>query len=146
MIGEADISERVRLVGWVSGAEKLRLLSSARLVVVPSRQETFGLVALEALASATPVIAFDIPCLREVVPPGCGWLVTPFDVDGLAGEIAARYDAMAELGDAGRAGRVFASRFDWDLLARHQMDEYRQALPKTPGPATRPKVIGGRRI
>jgi glycogen(starch) synthase len=127
MMGEAGISGRVRLVG---------LLSSARLVVVPSRQETFGLVALEALASATPVIAFDIPCLREVVPPGCGWLVTPFDVDSLASEIVFRYGAMTDLGNAGREGRIFASRFDWDLLARHQLEEYRRALPNAAGLAT----------
>jgi hypothetical protein len=69
------VSDHGRFVGWVRGPEKHQLLSGSRLVVVPSRHKTFGIVAVEALAAATSVLAFDIPCLREVVPPGCGWRV-----------------------------------------------------------------------
>lgn len=132
IIENMGLSAKVHLAGWVRGAEKFRLLSSARLVVVPSRQETFGLVAIEALASATPVIAFDIPCLREVVPHDCGWLVTPFDVDRLAEEIAVRYDA-ANLPEIGIRGRCYASAFDWDLVAEQQLGEYRRSLSELRG-------------
>lgn len=99
----------------------------SRLVVIPSRQETFGLVAIEALASATPIIAFDIPCLKEVVPAGCGWLVAPFDVDRLADEMVTHYTAE-NLEDMGSRGRRYASAFDWDLLSNQQIQEYRRSL------------------
>lgn len=128
LVHDAGLSNRVRMVGWVSGVEKLNLLRSARLVVVPSRQETFGLVALEALGSATPVIAFDIPCLREVIPRGCGWLVPPFDVDRLASQIVQSYSDIRKLDVAGRVGRLYASGFDWDALASKQLEEYHGAL------------------
>ncbi|MFI2565601.1 glycosyltransferase family 4 protein [Paenarthrobacter sp. NPDC018779] len=126
-IHEAGLSQRVRLLGWLSGDEKFRALSDARLVVVPSRHETFGLVAIDALATGTPVIAFDIPCLREIVPPGAGWLVESFDVSAFAEEIARRY-AQPDLGGVATFGREFATGYNWDALATLQAGSYRESL------------------
>jgi glycosyltransferase involved in cell wall biosynthesis len=125
----ANVSDRVQFLGWVSGQEKLELLAAARIVVVPSRAETFGLVAVEALATGTPVIAFDIDCLREIVPPGCGWVVPPFDVTALAAEMVKRYGGRAELAATAVAGRKFAASFRWDALACRQLEAYCAALP-----------------
>jgi glycosyltransferase involved in cell wall biosynthesis len=132
------IAARVRFAGWVSGADKARLLSGSRVVVVPSRAETFGIVAVEALAAATPVVAFDIPCLREVVPAACGRLVPPFDVAALADRITTLYADTDRVLDMGTAGRAFAAGYDWDVLARRQADVYRSAVsqPRT-SPAPR---------
>lgn len=132
MARDSGLEERVRFTGWVDGADKFRLLSNARLAVIPSRHETFGLVAIEALATGTPTVAFDIPCLREVVPSGCGWLVEPFDTASLAREIVLRYNRPKELEDAGRMGREFAARFDWDALAFQQTAAYRATIPLLP--------------
>jgi glycosyltransferase involved in cell wall biosynthesis len=125
---QLGVADRVRFVGWVSGAEKTRLLNESRLLVLPSRAETFGLVALEALAAATPVLAFDLPALREVVPPGAGWLVTSFDVSALADRLAAVYDDDEAMLAAGRRGRAFAQGFDWADLAHDQALAYRAAV------------------
>ncbi|MDR6985812.1 glycosyltransferase involved in cell wall biosynthesis [Paenarthrobacter nitroguajacolicus] len=133
-IEAAGLSDRVVLLGWLSGEAKFEAMSDARLVVCPSRQETFGLVALEALATGTPVIAFDIPCLREIVPEGAGWLVDAFDVDALAKELGDRY-SQPGLDDVGARGRAFAAGYDWDRLAALQGVAYRAAVP---GP-TRPE-------
>ncbi|TVU62401.1 glycosyltransferase family 4 protein [Paenarthrobacter nitroguajacolicus] len=126
-IDDAGLSERVRLLGWLSGEKKFQALSDARLVVVPSRHETFGLVAIDALATGTPVITFDIPCLREIVPPGAGWLVEAFDVDAFGDEISRRY-VQSGLEEAGALGREFAAAYDWDALARMQATSYRESL------------------
>src|SRR3712207_8934203 len=48
---ELGIESRVEFTGWVTGWEKYELLASARLVALPSRFETFGIVALEAQAA-----------------------------------------------------------------------------------------------
>ena len=122
------VADRVRFPGWVSGADKARLLNASRLVVVPSRAETFGIVAVEALAAATPVLAFDIPCLREVVPADCGRLVPPFDVPALAAALLDLYADEDLLVAMGVAGRAFAAVFDWDVLARRQADLYRSTV------------------
>ncbi|WP_284977720.1 glycosyltransferase family 4 protein [Arthrobacter sp. fls2-241-R2A-200] len=125
-IADADLTDRVELLGWLSGEAKFKALSAARLVVLPSRQETFGLVAIEALATGTPVIAFDIPCLREIVPVGAGQLVPAFDVDALG---AAMVDQYGNTGSGVIAtARQFTARFNWDHLARRQGAAYWSAL------------------
>lgn len=127
LIDSLGVSGSVELVGWVAGAAKRDLVRSSRLVVVPSRHETFGLVAVEALAGGTPVVIFDIPSLREVVPEGCGWTVEPFDTKALAAELVRRYPDEAALLAAGRQGRAFARHFDWDVQAERQAALYRSA-------------------
>ncbi|AHI00374.1 glycosyltransferase [Kutzneria albida] len=129
---ELGIADRVRFAGWVSGRDKYELLASARLAVVPSRFETFGIVAVEALASGTPVVAFDIPCLREVIPAECGQLVEAFDVAAFARVVAERYQDEAWLAGAGRLGRQAARAWDWDLLAERQAEFYRAAVVSGP--------------
>ncbi|MCT9868917.1 glycosyltransferase family 4 protein [Paenarthrobacter aurescens] len=126
-IEDAGLSDRVSLLGWLSGDAKFQALSDARLVVVPSRQETFGLVAIEALATGTPVIAFNIPCLGEIVPDGAGWLVDAFDVGALANEMEVRY-AQPGLESVGAEGRAFAAGYNWDRLAALQAEAYRAAV------------------
>ncbi len=62
---------------------------AAHAVVVPSRREGLGLVAVEALALGRPVIASRTGGLPEVVTPGAGVLVTPDDPDALAAALRA---------------------------------------------------------
>jgi glycosyltransferase involved in cell wall biosynthesis/O-antigen/teichoic acid export membrane protein len=128
MVAERGLNDRVELVGPVHGEEKSRLLSSASLVAMPSRFETFGIVAIEAQAAGTPVIAFDIPCLREVVPSASGVLVPPFDVDWFARELIRLLAEPASVATMGRAGQRFASRYDWDAIALEQETAYREVL------------------
>ena len=114
-------------VGWVCGEQKARLLAGARVVAVPSRMETFGIVAVEALAAATPVVAFAITSLREVVPEGAGFAVPPFDVAAYAErleQLCADCDMALAMGSM---GRTFAAGYDWDVLAARQAEMYRMA-------------------
>ncbi|MFJ4025951.1 glycosyltransferase family 4 protein [Paenarthrobacter sp. NPDC089989] len=126
-IDSAGLADRVQFLGWLSGQQKFQAMADARLVVVPSRQETFGLVAIEALAVGTPVIAFDIPCLRENVPAGAGCVVPAFDAGALAQAIRRHYDDPG-LEKAGAIGREFAAGYDWDALADKQATTYCSAL------------------
>ncbi|WP_284980180.1 glycosyltransferase family 4 protein [Arthrobacter sp. fls2-241-R2A-200] len=126
-IRKSGLEGRIKMLGWLSGDRKFQALSDARLVVVPSRHETFGLVAIDALATGTPVIAFDIPCLRDVVPRGAGWLVDAFDVNAFADEMARRY-MDSGLRTAALIGREFAAGYNWDALADMQAKSYRDSL------------------
>lgn len=70
-----------RWIGAIDGARKRRLLAAARCVLIPSRvEETSSLVAMEALAAATPVIAYRSGALVDIVQHG----VTGYLVDGVA--------------------------------------------------------------
>jgi glycosyltransferase involved in cell wall biosynthesis len=123
-VARLGITDRVRFLGRVSGTAKYELLARARLVVMPSRFETFGIVAIEALACGTPVLAFRIPCLQAVIPDDCGRMVGAYSVPDYAAAMAEMYDS-AELTAMGVAGRRFARGFDWDQIALRQEDSYR---------------------
>lgn len=72
--------KQVRWIPLPSFAEKTKLLREARALFVTSQiAETTSLVALEAMASGTPVIAFETGALTEVVPKGTGFLVSTVD-------------------------------------------------------------------
>lgn len=126
-VARLGLDERVRFVGWISGEEKARLLAGARVVAMPSRIETFGIVAVEAFAAATPVVAFAIPSLREVVPEGAGFTVPPFDVTEYAKRLAEVCDDADLAVAMGAEGRRFAAGYDWDALAAKQAEVYRAA-------------------
>ncbi|MHC1560708.1 glycosyltransferase family 4 protein [Actinomycetospora sp. C-140] len=147
------VGDSVHFVGWVSGEAKYDLVANARLTVVPSRFETFGIVAAEALACGTAVVAYDIPCLREVVPSEAGALVPYTDehsTDAAALATAIRTvaccDGLREA--AAERGPALAAVHDWDALARAQERVLRDAagvpdrphadpppaVPPAPGP------------
>jgi glycosyltransferase involved in cell wall biosynthesis len=121
------IRERVDFAGRVEGAAKFELLASARVVCMPSRYEAFGMVAAEALACATPVLAFDIDCLREVVPAFAGRLVPVGDVGAYARALVDLLDHPETCLAMGQRGRRFARRFDWDEIAERQERVYLRA-------------------
>jgi phosphoheptose isomerase/glycosyltransferase involved in cell wall biosynthesis/O-antigen/teichoic acid export membrane protein/polysaccharide pyruvyl transferase WcaK-like protein len=122
------IAGRVRFVGRVDSADRLDFLAGAALVAMPSRFESFGMVAAEALAVGTPVVAFDIPCLRALVTPETGELVPSFRTD-LFGRALCRLMHDPERRDRiGRSGPASLAPLRWDLVADQQGAEYRRAL------------------
>ena len=106
---ELGVLDRVRLIGVVDDVAPY--LRGADLLLLPSRNESFGLVALEAQAAGIPVIASDVGGLPEVVQHGVsGYLFPPGDVEGMARRAAAvlRDRPLAER--VGRAGAERAAR------------------------------------
>lgn len=126
------IAEWVDFRGHVAGAEKHGLLASARAVLMPSRHETFGIVAAEALAAGARLVAFDAGPLREVTG-GHATLLPPEDVAGLTAAITA---ASTERDPAfvRAQRRRFARRYDWDDIAARQESLYLRAIAAEAGP------------
>jgi glycosyltransferase involved in cell wall biosynthesis len=64
------------------------IYSAASVIVVPSRMENLSLMVLEALSCGTPVVAFKIGGMPDMIIPGrTGWLVEPFNIDLLADHV-----------------------------------------------------------
>ena len=77
------VADRVSFTGVLDGVADV--LCAANLLLLPSETESFGLVALEAMASGVPVIASDVGGLPEVVEHGVtGFLAPVGDVDKMA--------------------------------------------------------------
>lgn len=66
VIRQMNLQENVWFSGLVSEEEKFRLLKSARLFVMPSRYESWGIVVGEAIAAGVPVVAYDLQCYRPI--------------------------------------------------------------------------------
>ena len=85
-----DLTSRVRRIGLLTGGERLDALAAADVLVYPSRDEVFGLVAAEALVCGTPVVVCDDNGCGELVAEVGGGLSTPYgNVERLASAIAA---------------------------------------------------------
>jgi glycosyltransferase involved in cell wall biosynthesis len=84
----AQSNKNVEYLGYVSEEEKVDLLKRARILIMPSRAETFGVVFVEAMASGTPVIGSkesrEIGILKENYN---GWFVEYGDPDGISRKI-----------------------------------------------------------
>jgi glycosyltransferase involved in cell wall biosynthesis len=103
----------VRWLGFLSRDELARLYASADLCVLPSHTETYGLVALEAMASGVAVIAADAGGLRESVRLGeNGLLVPPHDPVAFATAIETLVKDPARRAAFGVAARTAAVKRD----------------------------------
>jgi glycogen synthase len=120
------VFDRVQFVGWVPPEDRFKWLSSADFIAMPSRYESFGMVAAEALAVETPVVAFDIPCLRELVGSDVGAIVPEGDVDALAKAVRELSVDPRHRAILGAAGKAKVAHLTWDNIARAQASVYRE--------------------
>jgi glycosyltransferase involved in cell wall biosynthesis len=111
------LDDAVEFRGFVDEAEKVALYRGARVFVNPSEKEGWGLTVLEANACGTPVVASDVPGLRDAVLHDRSGLLAPFaDVDATATAIIrvlSEDDTWRRL----RAGALaWSARFRWDAV------------------------------
>jgi alpha-1,3-rhamnosyl/mannosyltransferase len=121
------VASRIRLLGYTATEDLPALYSGARLLLFPSRDEGFGLPALEAMACGCPVVASDRGALPEVLGPG-GLCFPPDAIDDLEGAASLLLDD----GDARAAevarGLARARGFTWARTAQTTLAAYRDAL------------------
>lgn len=109
--------ERIELRSGVGDAQLEQLYSGARALLLPSLYEGFGFTALEAMSRGCPVVASDIPALREICRDGA-WLLPPSDEPAWA-EAIRRAVADDRWRDELRArGRAVAGTYSWESTAR----------------------------
>ncbi len=116
----------IDVLGFVSEEELTAEVATAQLLVAPSLgQESFGMVLTRAFASATPVVASDIPGYRAVMTDETGVLVPPGDVAALAAAVSALSadePRRRALGEAAR--RLAIERYSWDDIGRRLATVY----------------------
>ncbi|MEO3706893.1 glycosyltransferase family 4 protein [Trichormus azollae] len=130
IVNELGMSEFTSLPGRLSREVLPTYYGAADVCLVPSHYEPFGLVAVEAMASGTPVIASDVGGLQfTVVNENTGLLVPPQDVAAFSkaiDRILANSQWRAKLGQSGN--RRVMSKFSWDGVASQLDALYTQLL------------------
>jgi D-inositol-3-phosphate glycosyltransferase len=129
LAGALGVSDRVMLYPPLPQARLADVYAAADVVLVPSRSESFGLVALEAQACGTPVVAAAVGGLRFVVADGrTGFLVEGHDPADHADRLLQilRDPRLAE--DLGERAAREALRFTWDATAAELASIYRELV------------------
>lgn len=143
---EARVRRAVVMLGHVADDRLVSLLSSASAVVLPSRYEPFGIVALEAAAAGAPLVASRAGGLGEVVLDGVtGLSFDPGDVAGCVRAVtAALDDPVAARYRADVARDRLATDFAWPAIAADTVALYRTTHRRERSePLGRPKIPGG---
>lgn len=116
-----ELREKIEFHGTVQHEDMPHFLNSSRLVVVPSRYETFGLPALEGIACGIPVAASNVGGLPEIVNEEVGLLFEAGDSVALAKAIGK--GMSEEVADAAmKNGPEMAKRFDWRVVCAQLAD------------------------
>lgn len=133
MVDELGLAGQVSFIGPQPRPALAALMRAARLVLVPSHSETFGLVALEAAASGTPVIASAAGGLREAVAHGVtGQLMDSRRPEDWAEAITLLLTDPERLARKGVVSRVHARRFGWTWAAARLVAVYQDLIGRSP--------------
>jgi glycosyltransferase involved in cell wall biosynthesis len=128
LIKELNLSERVRLVGWIE--DLAQLYCALDVFVSASHTESFGLALAEAMASGTAVVATETEGARELIQSGETGLLVPIgNVDELAKSILALLADMNETVRLGTAAQQSAStRFSVERMIAETEEIYRAEI------------------
>lgn len=130
-VANARHRDRIRTTGWVDPEARAGLLREAAVLAYPSRYEGFGLPPLEAMSVGVPVVATAVGAVPEVVGDAAE-LITPGDVDALAGALHRVLTDEARRADLVIRGRERVGRYSWDAYAAGLVALYRRAAGSAP--------------
>ncbi len=123
---EAPLAGHVTITGYVDTATRVDLFAGARMLVLPSYEEGFGLPVLEAMACGVPVVISSRGSLPEVAG-GAAAPIDPDDAEGLAAAMRALLDdGHAEA--AAQRGLLQASQYSWAACAAAARQAYASAM------------------
>ena len=127
----AELGIDVKMLGTINNDELPSLVAAASALGFVSTKEGFGLAAMEALAAGVPVVARDLPVLREVFRDAVRYATDPA---GIAAALRASIAGAGDTDNSGSAadvaerGRRLAASYTWDAAAEAHLTLYRSLL------------------
>ncbi len=131
LAAELGVGDAVQIEDAVEQHLLVDRYRAADVLLAPSRSETFGLVALEAQACGTPVVAADVPGLEAVVRDG-GVLVPGHEPTDHAAAALTLLTDPAHAAAVSRAGIAAARAASWDRTVSRLLDVYAEVVSEFP--------------
>jgi len=118
LVQDLKLEQKVRFTGFVSKEQKVKLLQKSWVSVYPSLKEGWGLTNIEANACGTPVIASDVPGLRDSVLPGKSGLLFEYgNIQNLASALIQILSDQNLRNKLIQGGLEWAKKFSWEKTA-----------------------------
>ena len=124
---DLGILDKVKFIGYQDNTSKY--LREANIMIIPSRWEGFGLVAVESLSHGLPIVASDVPGMREVLI-GCNscFLTKKEDEAKLALSIEKVMFLVSKNSDFCKGARLHAYKFSEDIMVNNYIEKYNQII------------------
>jgi len=127
LCAELDLHDLVLFLGKRDQDSLQYYYSAAEMVVMPSHYESFGMVALEAMACGTPVIATQVGGLQHLVQDGeTGFIVPNGDPDALEEKITALICKEEMKERMSRNSIAYAQTFNWDRISKKLIKQFKK--------------------
>lgn len=123
-IGSSNLENNVFIRGRCSDTELYGLLKSSKIFIFPSLFEGWGIAVAEALACGLPIVAYDIPALKEVFGECRSVFLVPVkDVESMASSVLKVIGASKrKLGELSYCSRVYSKQFSWEKTAKKDLE------------------------
>lgn len=112
------VKDKVHFMGFVAGAELMRLHEAADVFVIMSTAETQSLSLMKAFASSMPAIVARAGALPDYTPSECGFIVEPGDVEALTARLLQLLNNETLRVQMGEAGAAFVTKFSPEAIAQ----------------------------
>jgi glycosyltransferase involved in cell wall biosynthesis len=129
-IDKSKFKDRIQICGKVPVDELARSYQTARMLVLPSFYEGFGIPVAEAMANGLPVVISDIDVLKEVTGKAGNVYGEPLDEQGLAKSILKLAEDDTCFKESSEAGKERALAFSWHNVAKQHYNAYLAAFKK----------------
>lgn len=126
IVHNESLENKVRFLGFVPDEDLPKLYTVSDLFVLPStlRGEAFGITILEAMACGIPVIASDLPGMRELVADNCGMKTKPGDTKALADSINHLLSNDSLRSNMSKHARKNAEAYSWAGVSKKVLKVY----------------------
>lgn len=123
---QLGVMDSCRFLGYISDDTFLDLINACDIFCVPSRNEPFGIVVLEAWSASKPVICTDAVDLIENFVDGIKAHFYPESIAWCINTVIDKPDALRWMGEQGR--KKVEKKYVWDLIAKDTVGVYRKSI------------------
>jgi glycosyltransferase involved in cell wall biosynthesis len=128
LVEKLNLNRNVYLHNLKKHDELMRLVKSSRVMLYPSKFDTFGLVILEALSLGLPVVAYDIPSVRLHYPTRSVINCEMDDLECMANNVLKILLNLEFREDLSKEALSFSSGFSWEAVAKEEAQAYNEVL------------------